>query len=111
MPNIPENLASPGRTQHILFGDKTGGGHLFPANPGKTPFPETWTPEQVMRNVSDVATNPSSTWVRQPGQGWYTKAGDPARWTVTGVADGVPLKVIVAPAGEGIITAHPVQTP
>jgi hypothetical protein len=32
---------------------------------------------------------------------------DPAKFAVTGAADGVLMKVIVAPAGEGIITAHP----
>jgi len=33
------NLASKQRTTHILQGDKTGGGHLWPGTAGKTPFP------------------------------------------------------------------------
>ncbi len=33
------NLASEKRTIHILNGDATGGGHMWPGNPGKTPFP------------------------------------------------------------------------
>jgi len=104
------NLASPQRTAHILQGDASGGGHLWPGAPGKTPFPETWSGEQIMQNVSDVATDPSLSWVQQTGKAgsWFTKAGDPARFSVTGVKDGVTIKVILEPAGEGIITAHPV---
>ena len=34
------NLASPQRTTHILTGDATGGGHLFPGAPGKIAFPQ-----------------------------------------------------------------------
>ncbi len=105
------NLASPERTAHILQGDATGGGHLWPGAPGKTPFPESWSGEQIMHNVSDIATDPSLNWGQQTGQAgsWFTRAGDPARFSVTGVRDGVTIRVILEPAGEGIITAHPVQ--
>jgi len=58
--------------------------------------------------VSDIATDPALDWVPQTGNGGlYTKAGDAARFSVTGVRDGVTIKVIVEPAGEGIITAFP----
>lgn len=33
------NLASPSRAQHILTGDATGGGHMWPGAPGKSVFP------------------------------------------------------------------------
>ena len=39
--------------------------------------------------------------------GLFTKAGKPARFAVEGVRDGVNIKVIVEPTGEGIITAFP----
>ena len=37
----------------------------------------------------------------------FTKAGDPARFVVIGQREGVAIKVVLEPAGEGIITAHP----
>lgn len=52
------NLASEARTTHILQRDGTGGGHLWPGAPGKTPFPEGWSAARVMHEISDVATDP-----------------------------------------------------
>jgi hypothetical protein len=62
------NLASPKRTAHILTGDGTGGGHLWPGLPGKTPFPQSWSGEKVMHHVSDIASDPSLQWVQQTGR-------------------------------------------
>ena len=53
------NLASPDRTAHILQGDATGGGHLWPGAPGKSVFPQDWSPSKIMNDVSDIATDPS----------------------------------------------------
>ncbi|RLB52114.1 MAG: adhesin, partial [Deltaproteobacteria bacterium] len=93
----------------ILDGDASGGGHLWPGAPGKTPFPEDWSRDQVMHNVSDIATDPDATWTWQTGRPGsdFTKAGRPSRVEVEGVRDGVNIRVILEPAGEGIITAHP----
>ena len=105
------NLASPQRTNHILFGDgPTSGGHLWPGNPGKTAFPQNWSADRIMHEVSDIATDPALAWVRQtgPAGSYYTKAGDPARFFVVGERGGVNVKVIVEPFGEGIITGYPV---
>jgi RHS repeat-associated protein len=103
------NLASPKRTTHITVGDATGGGHLWPGAPGKTPFPQDWSTEQIMHHVSDIATDPALPWVQQTGKPGtlFTKAGAPARFLVTGVRGGVTINVIIEPAGEGIITAFP----
>jgi RHS repeat-associated protein len=103
------NLASTQRTMHILYGDATGGGHLWPGRPGKSTFPQSWNAEKVMHNVSDVATDPASTWVQQTGRAGaqYTKGGQPVRWLAEGVRDGVCIACIVEPQGAGIITAFP----
>jgi hypothetical protein len=104
------NLASPTRTKHILTGDGPGsGGHLWPGQPGKNPFPQGWSGDRIMHHVSDIATDPSLTWVQQTGKAGslFTKAGDPARFFVIGEREGVRIKVILEPAGEGIITAFP----
>jgi Bacterial EndoU nuclease len=109
------NLASQERTVHILEGEpgpngQWSGGHRWPGLPGKTPFPQSWSDARIMHEVSDVATDPKLEWVQQTGPKglMYTKAGDPARFEVFGERGGVPIRVIVEPAGEGIITAHPI---
>jgi len=103
------NLASKQRTQHILFGDATGGGHLWPGAPQKTSFPSTWSKDQIMHNVSDLATDASASWTQLTGKTGadYTASGKPVRWAVEGIRGGVPIRVIVEPRGEGIITAYP----
>ena len=62
-----------------------------------------------MHHVSDIATDPTLQWVQQTGRAGslFTGAGAPARFFVTGVRDGIGIKVILEPAGEGIITAFP----
>jgi len=108
------NVTSAQRTHHILYGDATGGGHLWPGGAGKTPFPQNWDANKIMSTTSDPATNPNLLWKPQTGSGGlYTKSGKPARFVVTDangnlpVVDGVPVRVIIEPAGEGIITAYP----
>jgi hypothetical protein len=62
-----------------------------------------------MHCVSDIATDPGLQWVQQTGKAGslFTKAGDPARFIVIGEREAVRIKVVLEPAGEGIITAHP----
>ncbi|HSP03717.1 MAG TPA: EndoU domain-containing protein, partial [Acidimicrobiales bacterium] len=97
------NLASDVRTDHILSG------HMPPGQPGKTLFPDTWSADQIMHHVSDIATDPSYTWVQQTGKpgAEFTRNGDPVRYFVDGVRDDVPVRVILEPGGEGIVTAFP----
>lgn len=97
------NLASESRTTHILDG------HMPPGEPGNTLFPKDWSADQIMHNVSDVATDPSLEWVQQTGKlgAQFTKNGDPVRFFVDGIRGGVPIRVIVEPGGEGIITGFP----
>jgi RHS repeat-associated protein len=95
------NLASPNRTKHILYGDKTGGGHLWPGQPGKSVFPKSWSADKAMHNISDIVTDPSLSWQKsRVVQGVQ-------RYEVTGVRDGVKIKVITD--GTDIITAFPVE--
>ncbi|WP_417812671.1 EndoU domain-containing protein, partial [Thalassospira alkalitolerans] len=112
--NSATNVASEARTTHILYGDTTGGGHLWPGGAVKTAFPQSWDANKVMNIISDIATDPKLSWKAQTGSGGlYTKSGKPARFIVTDskgnlpVVDGVPVKVVIEPAGEGIITGHP----
>jgi len=83
---------------------------MSPGEPGKSLFPKSWSGEKIMHEVSDVATDPALTWVQQggkPGAESY-KNGNPMRYRVEGVREGVTIRVIVEPAGEGIITGFPI---
>src|SRR5207253_7511727 len=56
--NLLDEMAS----RHTLYGDETGG-HLCPGLAGKTPFPPSWSPIDILHQVSDVATDPESVFV------------------------------------------------
>lgn len=78
------NLASDARTQHILHGDETCGGHLWPGLSGEAPFPQGWSAEQVgMHAVSDIATDPAA-WERAVKQG--------SRTVLVGTQNGVEIR-------------------
>jgi RHS repeat-associated protein len=98
------NLASDARTQHILDG------HMPPGEAGNTLFPGDWSAAKIMNAVSDVATDPANEWIQQTGRAGaeFTRAGDPVRFVVNGVYDGLKIRVILEPGGEGIITGFPV---
>jgi hypothetical protein len=91
------NLASEGRTTHLLQGDETGGGHLWPGTAGKTPFPQSWSEGRIMHAISDIATDPAA-WANAVQQG--------SRTVLVGSRDGVEIRVIVDGNGE-IITVTP----
>jgi len=97
------NLASSQRTTHILTGDATGGGHLFPGGAGKSSFPQSWSADRVMHEISDVATDPLSSFVTGRG----------GRTVVNGTRDGIDLRVILGNPreGGGIITGFPTNVP
>ncbi|WP_442880294.1 EndoU domain-containing protein [Arthrobacter sp. S2(2024)] len=77
---------------------------------GNTWFPHSWSDDKIMHEVSDIATDPSLTWVQQTGSlgADFTRAGDPVKYRVEGVRDGLKIRVIIQPGGEGIITGFPI---
>lgn len=97
------DLSSPARRDHILDG------HRWPGAPEKSAFPRDWSDDQIMHHVSDVATDPNLQWIQQTGKPGadFTRVGDPVRYYVDGVREGVDMRVILEPGGEGIITAFP----
>jgi hypothetical protein len=98
------DLASASRRSHILDGHRYGG------EAGNTWFPKGWSDDKIMHSVSDIATDPSLTWVQQTGRAGaaFTRGGAPVRYTVEGVRDGVKILVVLEPGGEGIITEFPI---
>jgi hypothetical protein len=95
------NLASPKRTNHILNGDKSGGGHMWPGAPGKSVFPKSWDADKIMNSVSDIVTDPGLNWTK----GRVVNGAQ--RYEVIGVRDGVKVKIITD--GKDIITAYPIK--
>ena len=92
-------LASPERTRHILHGEASGGGHLWPGLSGKTPFPREWSAARVMREISDVATDPASRVVARHGR----------RTVLESTRGGVKIRVVTD--GQDIITGYPTNLP
>jgi hypothetical protein len=96
------NLASPGRTQHILGGEVRangtyGGGHRPGTGfPDKSEFPAGWSDDQIMHNISDVATDPALQW--RPGD----RVGD---YWVNGTRSNVDIEVLIR--NDQIWTGYP----
>jgi hypothetical protein len=102
------NLASKSRTNHILYGEKSGlkkgfyqGGHLYRGLPGKTRFPTNWNGDKVMHAVSDIATDPKIP--------WQIAKDNSSRCIAEGVREGQRIRVIVEPNKEGIISGFPLR--
>lgn len=105
------NVLSDDSAKHILHGDKTGGGHMYPGQTGKTTFPQHWSDSKILHEVSDIATSPNTTWYAQTGNGEkYTKTGKPARWVSYEVRDGIRIRTVYEPATGKVITAFPDNT-
>jgi hypothetical protein len=100
--DVGTNLISPQRLEHILFGDKTGGGHLWPGSAGKSPFPENWSEEKIVNVIFDIAKNPSIEATVQSN----------GRIVKNATIDGVNVRVVLeSPAkGGGVVTAFPTNT-
>jgi hypothetical protein len=84
------------RAEHILHGDRTGGGHLSgTGQPGKTEFPASWDSAAIVDAVKAVASSPGT--VRKQ---WND------RWKARGTCNEVPVTVIIDP-DAAIRTAWP----
>jgi RHS repeat-associated protein len=95
------DLASSARRQHILDGDKTGGGHRPGlGKPGKSEFPKGWSDDKIMHMISDVATDPAS----------VSYVGSNGRTVVEGTREGISIRVIVGSKGD-IVTGFPTNVP
>lgn len=60
-------------------------------------FPRGWDTDKILDGIADVATSPNSVRTQQTGRAGalYTRNGDPSRWKVEGVVDGVNIRVIM----------------
>jgi len=89
------NLASDARSSHILDGHRAGAGS------GKSEFRAGWADDLTLSHVADIATDYSLTWIQQTGEpgAAFAKNGDPVRFYVDGIRDGVEIRVIIELGG------------
>jgi RHS repeat-associated protein len=88
------------RAMHILVGESpTQGGHMFPGNPGKTIFPQSWDGAKIINSIERVANDP----LLQAVPGKY------GRSVVNGTIDNVNIEVILGSPKDldSIITGYP----
>lgn len=92
---------TPERRTHILYGDATGGGHLYGAGkPCKSEFPKHWDEETVIKEVELIAANDNLNWEQQRN-GYYV--------TEQNVGT-VKVRVVKGRNNEKVITAYPTNT-
>jgi hypothetical protein len=84
------------RRNHILGGDRTGGGHRFGAGRGKSEFPQNWSDQDIIDAIEDLANDH-----RAPRS--LTRTGG---ILLTGERNGVRVTVVIDRAGQ-IITGYP----
>jgi hypothetical protein len=98
--NVPPRLM-PLREQHILYGDLTGGGHIYGAGkPCKSEFPPDWSAQEIIAAVSQAAANDNLSWERQPNRNFVAETD----------VRGVKIRIVTDSARREIITAYPLNT-
>ena len=92
---------SPQRRTHILYGDATGGGHLYGTGaPCKSEFPKHWDEDTIIKEVELIAANDNLNWEQQRN-GYYVteqKVGT------------LKVRVVKGPENKRVITAYPTNT-
>jgi hypothetical protein len=85
---------------HILHGDSAGrGGHLWPGQPGKSAFPQSWSANRILDEVQSIASDSGISGRRQ----------DDGRVVKDKMVDGVNVRVVIESEqkGGGVVTAFP----
>ena len=77
------------------------GGHRACAGRGKTEFPADWSDEKIINKVWEIAND--LTLKRIPDK------RQQGRYTIDGEREGIFMRVIIEPEGEGIITGYPIR--
>lgn len=79
--------------------------------PPKGCFPPNWGPDKIMHCISDIATDPTIEWQQITGRtgAKFASNGKPVRFRAVGIREGVKIRVILEPDGEGIITGYTLE--
>ncbi|MCI5060809.1 MAG: EndoU domain-containing protein [Alphaproteobacteria bacterium] len=90
------SLITPARRAHILYGDATGGGHLYGVGaPCKSEFPKHWDEDTIIKEVSLIAANDNLNW-QQERNGYHVTEQNVGTVKVRVVKDEDNAKVITA---------------
>lgn len=85
---------------HILYGDATGGGHIYGTKrPCKSMFPEEWDADKIISSVELLAANDNLNW-RQQKNGKYIAEDK---------IDGVNVRVVMGSERTKVITSYPLN--
>lgn len=88
------------RLQHILYGDRSGGGHLHGVGkPCKSEFPASWDAPKIESVVKNIAANDNIAWKQQ----------DNGYEVTTVRVENVSVRVVIDPAKHQVVTAYPVN--
>jgi hypothetical protein len=82
---------------HILFRDASGGGHRSGAGRGKGEFPPSWSDDEIIAAVENIANDPAATRVQ-------ARFG---RVKVIGMHKSLSVTVVVHPSLKEIVTGYP----
>ncbi len=105
---VPDNIQAPAvhlsekRLNHILYGDRSGGGHLHgQGRPCKSEFPKDWDAQEIVTALEAVAANDNLPLKKQ-------KNGYRIREQLV---DGVKIRVVLGRDRREVITAYPTNLP
>lgn len=98
----PQLEISTARATHILYGDETGGGHIYGSgSPCKTEFPQGWDAKKILETAGQIAANEDLPWRQEPNRYYVTEH----------MVEGVEVRVVIGPRKQEVITAYPVNLP
>jgi len=90
--------------ESLVIGDFKKYSEVF----GKVVFPKTWDEEKIKNAVLNIATDSNLEKIPLITNGeLLTKDGNPARFAVKGIRDGITIRVILESEGNGIIDYYP----
>lgn len=90
------------RRTHILYGDRSGGGHLHgQGKPCKSEFPVDWNADKIITTVERAAANDNLPW-KQQNNGYYV---------ADIMADDLRMRIVLNDDKSEVVTAYPLNMP
>ena len=83
---------------HILYGDRSGGGHKFGiGKPCKSEFPQEWDEQEIIQAVEHIAANDNIDWHKQKNGYFITNQK----------YEKLQIRVVMSADKTEVITAYP----
>lgn len=98
----PDPVVTAMRRNHILHGDRSGGGHLYgTGKPCKSEFPANWNAQKIIGTVEQAAANDNIPWKRQDN-GYYV---------ADIMSENLRIRIVLNQTRDEVVTAYPVNVP